>query len=320
MKKNIIFLNLNMILFMCIFLSSCSYDNKSKANNSIVPTIDKSYEIIPSTSKDKPSIMPTIEINYRNEDIVYEGLIYNIVDEEAICVGYKGSPKDVDIPSYILHDEGDEIPVTSIGSYAFYGCITLKSVTFEDVSNLTNISDLSFAICMNLTDIEIPNSVTNIGNYAFSRCQKLTTIKIPNSVTSIGSYAFSDCVHLMNIEIPNSVTSIGEHAFSYCKRLPNIKIPNNVTNFGEYLLAGCENLKYIEIPNSVTIIEDHAFFFCDMLESVYYTGTLEEWLNINIEQSNSYLTSATVYYYSETIPTLDGNYWYYDNDGNIVIW
>ena len=59
--------------------------------------------------------------------------------------------------------------VTSIGSWAFYGCTSRTSVI-------------------------IPNSVTSIGDWAFQYCSSLTSVTIPNSVTSIGNSAFRNCI------------------------------------------------------------------------------------------------------------------------------
>ena len=68
-------------------------------------------------------------------------------------------------------------PVTSIGSYAFYYCTGLTSIT-------------------------IPSSVTSIGSYAFDYCYGLTNITIPSSVTSIGSSAFYGCRGLTEMTLP----------------------------------------------------------------------------------------------------------------------
>ena len=54
--------------------------------------------------------------------------------------------------------------------------------------------------------------------------------------------------------------------------------------------------------------------------SVYYEGTAEEWAEISIASENYNLTNATRYYYSESQPTEEGNYWHYDENGKPVAW
>ena len=74
------------------------------------------------------------------------------------------------------------------------------------------------------------------------------------------------------------------------------------------------------IPDSVTSIGAWAFDGCSNLTSVYYLGTAEEWEEISISHSNTLLTRATRYYYSENQPTTTGNYWHYDENGGVVVW
>ena len=56
-----------------------------------------------------------------------------------------------------------------IGSYAFYGCSGLTSLT-------------------------LPAGITSIGDYSFQYCSGLTSLTLPAGITSIGSYAFSNCI------------------------------------------------------------------------------------------------------------------------------
>ena len=156
--------------------------------------------------------------------------------------------------------------VTSIGSFAFYGCSGLTSVTIPN--SVTSIGSSAFNGCSGLTSVTIPNSVTSIGTSAFSGCSSLTTVTIPNSVTSISSNAFKGCLGLTSVTIPNSVTSIGLYAFTGCLGLTSVTIPNSVASISAYAFYGCSGLTSVTIPNSMASISSYAFYGCSGLTSV----------------------------------------------------
>ena len=76
------------------------------------------------------------------------------------------------------------------------------------------------------------------------------------------------------------------------------------------------------IGNSVTTMGDMVFANCSSHLEIYYKGTAEDWADIDIPLGfgNSNLTNATKYYYSEEEPATEGNYWHYDENGNVVVW
>jgi hypothetical protein len=157
--------------------------------------------------------------------------------------------------------------VTSIGSGAFYGCSSLTEITIPE--GVTSIEFHTFNGCTSLTEITILGEVTSIGSSAFSGCSSLTEITIPEGVTSIGEWAFYGCTSLTEITIPEEgVTSIGRWAFGDCSSLTEITIPNSVTSIGEVAFSGCTSLTEITIPNSVTSIGDRAFSRCTSLTSI----------------------------------------------------
>ena len=67
--------------------------------------------------------------------------------------------------------------VTSIGEYAFYNCLGLKSVTIPE--GVTSIGDSAFWDCSGLPSVTIPSSVTSIGKDAFYSCSGLTSVTFP---------------------------------------------------------------------------------------------------------------------------------------------
>ena len=114
-------------------------------------------------------------------DVEVDGIFYDISETAAtVTSGEKEYSGSIVIPESITIGYS-KYSVTSIGIKAFYGCISLTSVT-------------------------IPNSVTSIGEGAFAGCSSLTSVTIPNSVTSIGNSAFSGCGYLTSVTIPNAVT------------------------------------------------------------------------------------------------------------------
>lgn len=119
------------------------------------------------------------------------GVLFNKAKTELIQYPEKKAGKVYTIPD----------SVTSIGTYAFFGC-------------------------SELTGVAIPNSVTSIGDGAFFSCDGLTSVTIPNGVASIGDGVFYGCSGLTRVTIPHSVTTIVWNAFSDCGELREVFIEN----------------------------------------------------------------------------------------------
>ena len=220
--------------------------------------------------------------------------------------------------------------ITNIGEWEFSDCTSLASIMIPD--NITSIDKCAFTGCSSLTSVTISKNVTNIGGSVFEGCSNLANItvdsknndyssengvlfnknksellvypagnsrkeySIPDSVTTIGYYAFGDCTNLTSIIIPDSVTSMDNDAFTNCSKLVNITIPKNVTRIPMHAFYNCLNLTSITIPKSITTIDIYAFLSCSNLKNVYYTGSANDWAEIEIGGHNSCLTDATIHY------------------------
>ena len=251
---------------------------------------------------------------------ISDNVFYNCTSLTSVVIG--GSVESIGYSAFSGCSSltSIEIPdsATSIGDHAFSSCTSLTSVKIGN--RVTSIGKFAFYNCISLTSIVIPDSVTSIGNDAFYECTGLKSIEIPDSVTSIGSSAFEGCKRLTSVIIPDSVTSIGSNAFYECTSLTSVAIGDSVTRLGGCMFYKCTSLTSVVIGDSVTYIGNSAFYNCSGLTSVYYKGTASDWAEISIGDSNHYLTNATRYYYSENEPTTTGNWWHYNEQGEVVVW
>ncbi len=196
--------------------------------------------------------------------------------------------------------------VSTIGNYAFYNCIGLDSIVIPDA--VTSIGQNAFYGCA-LHTLIVGNGLTNIGSNAFSnfvtylnyncpadivsavRSSNLETVVIGDAVQEIPSYAFNSCSGLTSVTIGSGVISIGNSAFANCTSLPSITIGESVTTIEAFAFFNCTSLSSITIGDAVTTIASDAFNGTNLAET-HYTGTVEQWLAIDIP----YSTGNPIYY------------------------
>ena len=202
--------------------------------------------------------------------------------------------KEVSGSPNIVSVEFEKGPICeSIGRDAFYGCRKLKIFNISDVANWCN---MEFG-----NEYASPILYTNS---LYLNGELVTNLIIPDGVTSINWMVFRMCNNMVSVVVPDSVTTIGSTAFNYCQDLESIVIGSGVTKINSYAFNGDTKLS-----------------------SVYYKGDSAAWSVIDKVDSynDPLLCQATIYYYSENMPTGSGNYWHYEdgfkiscNDSNMI--
>lgn len=148
--------------------------------------------------------------------------------------------------------------------YAFEYCTGLTSIVFPE--SLTTIGDYAFHGCIGFTgDFVIPNTVITIGERAFYECTGLDgELTIGENVTNIGHYAFASCSNIttLNYNAINSNASNDWYGWiEYCYSLHTLNIGENVQVIPNYAFKAF-NVNFtgeLVLPSSVVYIGDYAF-------------------------------------------------------------
>ncbi len=152
----------------------------------------------------------------------------------------------------------------------FENCARLASVTLK--GTLTTIGDYAFKGCVALPEITIPDGLVFIGNSAFEGCTALHTVKLPASLREINKATFKGDTLLTNIALPDKLTGIGESAFEKCYSLRSVAVPEGVTAVSKSTFRDCQIMNSVELPAGLETIGDFAFYNCPQLSMINKVG------------------------------------------------
>ena len=253
-----------------------------------------------------------------------------ITDDAGNKIEYIISHKDSSITEKTIKGDCVELTaendITYINTYGFgkYNCHQCGDFYYKDCKgNTLEVADLKLSSdgtavmsCSNANTAEIliiPASVTVFADdHMFVYCDNLHYVLFNENPIKLNLQG----APIKHIYIPADVT------VEMCNTdsLKTVIWANGVEKIDLYgIYSGCvgrdlsySDIESIVIPKTVTLIKYGVFRNATKLSTVFYMGTAEDWNAINIENDgNIYLIEATRYYYSESQPFAEGNYWHY---------
>lgn len=109
--------------------------------------------------------------------------------------------------------------------------------------------------------------------------EQFTRITIGEGLTEIPHAMFKDCVNVTYVSLPSSIKHIASDAFAYCTSLKNVTIPENTKTVYFDAFYGCTSLESVTISGGNTVVYGDAFDGCPLLKTIYYGGTLSNYIN-----------------------------------------
>ena len=125
---------------------------------------------------------------------------------------------------------------------------------------------------------------TEVGEDAFYECYCLVEIAFPEELTTIGEDAFYECVGLLSVDFPASLEIIEAGAFYECISLMKVDLRGcpQITTICEEAFCMDQSILEVYLPINIISIEEDAFCGCYGLIGVYYSGTMEQWCEVDL--------------------------------------
>ena len=115
--------------------------------------------------------------------------------------------------------------IARIGDKAFYNCVSLEKLTFDEGSKINLIGSYNFNDCK-ITEVIFPANDVWIGIDAFSNCQYLATVSFGGDcgVDAVADGAFANCIALTSIVISKDLNTgiFAKDAFEGCINLKTV--------------------------------------------------------------------------------------------------
>lgn len=162
----------------------------------------------------------------------------------------------------------------------------------DGTAEITGLTDAGYAGALDIPAEIDGHAVTAVASGAFENTS-ITYADVPSGVLRIGSSAFAGCSSLVSASLPSSLIELGTGIFSG-SALRTLAVPAGTTAIPESMFADCTDLGQVTIPVSVTSVGENAFSGCTDLETVYYTGTRDEFAAMEIAGGNDALTQASL--------------------------
>lgn len=177
-----------------------------------------------------------------------DNLTWNLTADGVLTISGSGEMKNYS------NGTGYATPTAPWGEYEEI----LRTVQVE--SGVTSIGTYAFWNCSQLESVSLPNTLTKIEAYAFSDCDRLNQITIPASVTSVGGWAFLGCVNLAHIGVAEENANYCQidgvlfdkeaeslQAYPWGKQDRSYTLPASVTQITVGVLSGAPYLEEITV-------------------------------------------------------------------------
>ena len=245
------------------------------------------------------------------------------LDAKNVAQYYSGT---INIPETIIYD-GNKYTVRKVGSYAFNCQNELQSiyiprtvteiephaaikaeklnrVNVADESQLENIGEQAFKLCIGLKRFVFDGTslkLNTIGYAAFNSCTALEKVQWngKSELKTIKDYAFFKCTSLNNFNMPNSTLSVGNSAFRYNESLTDINLSASLNYIDEYAFGEC-GFSHITLPEPLANIQAGAFINNEHLQEITLPERLQG-LGSAAFENNSKLESVTFHTALETM-------------------